>query len=134
MARSLKARTETNGPPRKTGEGCFFVRPAEQVSRWITDHRPLATSAICWYEFLTGPVEEEAIALVTALLAGRILPFTEANSREAARLYNATGRGRAMRIDAMVAAAAIATQAELATENTDDFAPFVPLGLRLVHG
>ena len=106
---------------------------AEQVFRWLAEHHQLATSAVCWYEFVTGPVDEQAIALVTALLADRILPFTATHSREAARLYNGTGRRRAMRIDAMVAAAAIVTNAELATENTDDFAPFVPLGLRMVH-
>ena len=106
---------------------------AAQVSRWLTNHQQLTTSAICWYEFVTGPVDDQAVALVTALLAERILPFTEAHSREAARLYNATGRRRAMRIDAMIAAAAIVSNAELATENTPDFAPFVSLGLRLVH-
>lgn len=106
---------------------------ALHVSRWLADSRPLATSAICWYEFVTGPVDEPAIALVTAMLSDGILPFTAAHSREAARLYNATGRRRSMRIDAMVAAAALVSSAELATENTDDFAPFVPLGLRLVQ-
>ena len=67
------------------------------------------------------------------VLSHRILPFTEAHSREAARLYNATGRGRSMRINAMVAAAAVVSNAEHATENTDDFTPFAPLGLRLVR-
>jgi predicted nucleic acid-binding protein len=106
---------------------------AQQISRWLTERQQLATTALCWYEFVNGPVDEQAVALVTALLADRILPFTAAHSREAARLYNETGRRRTMRIDAMVAAVAIVTNAELATENTDDFILFVPLGLRLVH-
>jgi predicted nucleic acid-binding protein len=104
---------------------------AAHVSQWITAGHPLATSAICWYEFVTGPVDEQGTGVVMEALDERIIPFTADYAREAARLYNATGRRRQMRIDAMIAATAIVTNAHLATENRDDFASFEPLGLRI---
>jgi predicted nucleic acid-binding protein len=102
------------------------------VSRWIAAGEDLCTSAVCWYEFVSGPVDDEGVALVTAALADRILPFTADHAREASRLWNARGRQRRMRIDAMVAAATIVVGGELATENRDDFVPFTGLGLELV--
>ncbi|MFN2312590.1 MAG: hypothetical protein ABR590_11140, partial [Spirochaetia bacterium] len=47
-------------------------------------------------------------------------------------LCNACGRDRRQRIDAMIAATAIVSNAALATENREDFLPFVPLGLRMI--
>jgi predicted nucleic acid-binding protein len=104
---------------------------ADRVSRWIGAGEDLCTSAICWYEFVSGPVDDEGIALVSAAIADRVIPFTADHARESSRLWNATGRARRMRIDAMVAAAAIVTGAELATETRDDFTPFVAFGLHL---
>jgi len=46
-------------------------------------------------------------------------------------LFNQTGRCRQLRVDAMIAAAAISRNAPLATNNTTYFARFTPLGLRL---
>ena len=63
----------------------------------------------------------------------RILPFDDRQAQEAARLYNATGRKRRLRIDAMIAAAATTHRIPLATGNRDDFAEFVPLGLALAQ-
>lgn len=105
---------------------------ATQVSRWIATGTDLCTSAVCWYEFVSGPVDEEGVALVSAALADRVIPFTADQAREASRLWNATGRRRRMRVDAMVAAAAIVAGGELATGNRDDFVPFTELGLELV--
>jgi predicted nucleic acid-binding protein len=104
---------------------------AVRVSDWIGEREQLCTSSICWYEFVTGPVDDHGVGLVVAALNNRIVPFTGDHAREAARLYNATGRQRRMRIDAMVAATAIVGNAMLVTENTDDFAPFVDYGLGL---
>ena len=71
------------------------------------------------------------IALAGAAIADRVIPFTADHARESSRLWNATGRARRIRIDAMISAASIVTTAELATENRDDFAPFVTIGLHL---
>ena len=107
------------------------TRPATLVPEWLTDGVDLCTSAICWYEFVSGPVDEDGIALAIATVDDRIIPFTAAAAQEASRLCNATGRRRRMRIDAMIAATAVITSASLATENSDDFAAFVELGLQL---
>ena len=106
---------------------------AEQVKRWIRNKENLCTSSICWYEFLCGPVDEEAIILVASILNEQIFPFSSAQAREAARLFNHCGRKRSLRVDAMVAAAAIISESVLATENSEDFAPFASSGLRLME-
>jgi predicted nucleic acid-binding protein len=46
-------------------------------------------------------------------------------------LFNATGRRRTLRFDAMIAATVLVWGAQLATNNRSDFAPFVAHGLRL---
>ncbi len=66
-----------------------------------------------------------------ATTSDRILPFTAAAAQESARLFNAVGRRRQLRAVAMIAATAIVAGARLATENADDFSPFVREGLRL---
>lgn len=105
---------------------------ANRIAGWIKDGEDLITSGISWYEFVCGPVDEKAIALILSLIDDRIIPFTGDQAVEAARLFNGTERKRNLRIDAMIASAAIISNAELATENTDDFEKFVPLGLKLV--
>ncbi|MFW6292909.1 MAG: type II toxin-antitoxin system VapC family toxin, partial [Spirochaetota bacterium] len=105
---------------------------AERVDMWAARDDDLCTSSICWYEFLCGPVDAEGIDIVRGILRDRIIPFTVDAATEAARLFNASGRARARRVDAMVAAAAIVGGASLATENTEDFRPLVAEGLRIV--
>ena len=61
-----------------------------------------------------------------------IIPFSESAAAEAARLFNAVKRKRPLRVDAMIAGAAIAAGAQLATRNCADFLAFVPFGLALV--
>ncbi|MBS0212644.1 MAG: PIN domain-containing protein [Proteobacteria bacterium] len=91
-----------------------------------------AVSAVVWYEFLAGPLAPDEVALARAFLQGRILPITEDDAELAARLFNATGRKRGLKTDALIAAAALRAGAEFITLNTADFAPFVDQGLRLV--
>lgn len=57
-----------------------------------------------------------------------------AETPEALRIIDwiQTGRKRNLRVDAMIASAAIITDAKLATENITDFTNFVHLGLQLV--
>jgi predicted nucleic acid-binding protein len=103
-------------------------KEAELITAWYPEN-DLCTSAIAWYEFLCGPVDDESITLVRSLLRDRILPFTADQASESARLYNLVNRQRRLRVDAMIAAAAIITNAELATANVQDFAAFKPFGL-----
>jgi len=106
---------------------------ALRIIEWISGEEMLCTSGIAWYEFLCGPVEEEGIAVVYSFLEGRVLPFTADQATEAANLFNLTGRKRNLRIDAMIASAAIVANAEIATENISDFAHFLPFGLQMVQ-
>lgn len=104
---------------------------AARVSAWTDSGEELCTASIAWYEFLCGPVDDEGIDLMRAVTADRVLPFTAAVAQESARLFNAAGRRRHLRVDAMIAATAIVAGATLATENGDDFSAFVSEGLRL---
>ncbi len=106
-------------------------RESKQLVAWFKAGEDLCTSSIAWYEFLCGPVDDEGVLVVQTLLRERIIPFTADQASESARLYNATGRKRHLRIDAMIAAAAIIVNAELATADTEHFMDFIPLGLRL---
>ena len=101
------------------------------VTQWIKERAELCTSAVCWYEFVCGPVNEEGVLLVASILHDRILPFSREQAAEASRLFNVCGRKRSLRVDAMIAAAAIVSQSALATENTADFSVFETQGLRL---
>lgn len=106
---------------------------AHLLTEWISGGQDLCTASVCWYEFLSGPVDDEGTALVTAAIADRVLPFTADQAREASRIWNAVGRLRRTRIDAVVAAAAIVSGAELATSNAEDFRLFAGEGLRLLE-
>jgi predicted nucleic acid-binding protein len=83
-----------------------------------------------WFEFLCGPVTPAQISTIRAFLT-EIVVFDEPQAREAARLFNAVGRKRHLRVDAMIAGTASAVGAALATGNRADFAPFVAHGLLL---
>ena len=107
------------------------TQEASRVERWLKQEEKFCTSAVCWYEFLCGPVAEEKIRIVRDCLEGGIIPFSEAQIAEAARLFNSTGRLRRLRMDSMIAACAITIRAPLATSNTDDFDVFQHLGLKL---
>lgn len=105
---------------------------AAHIGAWIEKKIDLITSSICWYEFLCGPVDTNGIEVMEMILQGRIIPFTGDQSREAASLFNRTGRKRSLRVDSMIAAAAIISNAALATDNNRDFSLFEELGLTLV--
>jgi predicted nucleic acid-binding protein len=63
---------------------------------------------------------------------GGLIPFEEAHAEAAARLFNATGCVRRLRVDAMIASSAMVAGCRLATSNLADFKVFVPFGLVLV--
>jgi predicted nucleic acid-binding protein len=102
---------------------------AAKIRAWYQEEE-LCTSAVAWYEFLCGPIDDDGILAVQALLRDRILPFTQDQAAESARLYNLIGRIRRLRVDTMIAAAAIVSNAELATGNQADFSFFESIGLR----
>ena len=101
------------------------------LRRWLEADQLLSTSSIAWMEFVSGPVATLVIDSIRHTLGGRIVAFSSAEAELAARLYNLAGRRRALRYDCMIAAAAIAAGAELATRNTNDFQLFTRHGLTL---
>lgn len=102
---------------------------AAAIIRWYKKEKTLAASSTVWYEMISRPVESQHISLIRPLVS--ILPFGEAEAREASRLFTLLGRRREMRINAIIAATTIISSATLATNNKDDFLPFVPYGLVL---
>jgi predicted nucleic acid-binding protein len=105
---------------------------AKRIAEWGRDGESFCASSVVWYEFVCGPVTDDQITAIRALLQ-EVVPFDEAQARESARLFNAAGRKRPLRVDSMIAAAAVTRQAALATGNTEDFRTFVDSGLRLVE-
>jgi predicted nucleic acid-binding protein len=112
-----------------------LVPGSEEAQRVVECSRKgigLCASAIAWYEFLCGPMPENGVVVVRALLSGGVIGFETEQADEAARIFNGVSRNRGLKFDAMIAACAICVDAQLATTNRDDFLPFVPLGLMLV--
>jgi predicted nucleic acid-binding protein len=97
----------------------------------IADGEPAAISSVVWYEFLIGPVSAEEIRLARAFVRGNIVEVGAEDARLAAELYNAAGRKRTLKTDALIAACAIRASAQLLTLNQDDFRPFTGMGLQL---
>ncbi len=104
---------------------------ALEVDAWLADGQALAASAIAWTEFLNGPVTPLEVSRAEAVLQSNVIPFARNEAVLAAALFNKTGRRRGSRFDCLVAATAIAAQAEVATANEADFQAFVPHGLKL---
>jgi predicted nucleic acid-binding protein len=104
---------------------------AQRADQWLASGELMATSALAWTEFLNGPVQPQEIALVESVIESRVVAFEKATAVLAAGLFNKTGRRRGSRVDCLIAATAILSQAEVATDNESDFKVFVPHGLRL---
>lgn len=88
-------------------------------------------SAIAWHEFLCGPFDKLDYVRALAILQSRIISVDREAAEYGAALFNKTGRRRGSSADCMIAAVAILHSATFFTFNTQDFLPFVPLGLRL---
>jgi predicted nucleic acid-binding protein len=104
---------------------------AERIMAWSETGERFCVSAVVWYEFMCGPVTSVQVVAMRSLV-DEIVPFDHAQAEQAARLFNAVGRNRQLRVDAMIAAAAVSRNAAFATADRDDFSPFVVHGLRLV--
>ena len=105
---------------------------ARDLAAWHLAGEPLVTPSIAWYEFLCGPVTSAQVAAMDAFLSGGLIPFEGAQAVEAARLFNAAGRPRRLRVDVMIAACAIVARARFATSNRADFLVFAAHGLQLL--
>lgn len=103
---------------------------SQALIKWTQAGESLVTAMPAWYEFICGPVTPSQVTAMRAFLSS-VVPFDEPHAMEAARLFNAAGRRRALRIDSMIAATAILSGAALATNNRTDFNAFVPHGLKL---
>ena len=105
--------------------------PAEaRMQAWLTAGEDLGISTIAWSEFLCGPLTPQDEALAQLLLAAPE-PFMAADARNAATLFNATGRRSRTLADCQIAAVALRCGARVATGNVPDFAPFQNYGLTL---
>jgi predicted nucleic acid-binding protein len=105
---------------------------SKQILDWLQQGEVLITAMPAWYEFLCGPVSEVQVKAVQSVLS-EIVPLDESQAREAARLFNHSGRRRALRVDALIAACAAIKGASLATRNTSDFEIFADYGLQLIR-
>ncbi len=103
----------------------------EPLRLWLESGELLATSSIAWAEFLNGPVKVEQVIEVENLIEERVDSFGKVEAQIASMLFNATGRKRGLRVDSLIAAAAISAGVPLATLNRKDFVAFLPLGLQL---
>ncbi len=108
-----------------------WARARHPLVARIREGEPAAVCALAWYEFVCGPTDALEVDLARQLIEARILPIGSRDAELAAQLYNATGRRRGLRTDALIAASAINNDAELATLNLEDFQAFVEFGLRL---
>ncbi len=104
---------------------------AQRLLGWHDAGERFCASTIVWYEFVCGPVTDAQVAAIRALLV-EIIPFDVALAEESARLFNAVGRPRQLRIDAIIAATAMTRRIPLATGNREHFAPFTAHGLQLL--
>jgi predicted nucleic acid-binding protein len=107
------------------------TKEAERLVDWARAGTTLITPMLAWFEFRCGPVTPLQIATMRAFLQD-IVVFDEPQVIEAARLFNAVGRKRALRVDAMIASSAVVSGAQLATNNREHFLAFAPHGLQLI--
>ena len=99
------------------------------VEQQLARGEEIVVSSLVWYEFLVGPIDRNEIAFVLRFLAKAPITFDEPLARQAAKLFNRTGRTRKRKIDTMIAATALVFGGRIATGNLQDFQCFDPFGL-----
>ena len=102
-----------------------------RLRRWIREGERLGMSSVAWTEFLCGPLSDSELVLATEIV-GECREFTSEDAAAAAALFNRSGRRRGSLMDCMIAAAALADGAAIATTNPDDFRRFKESGLEIV--
>lgn len=109
-----------------------WAREGHVVIQRVLDGEAVAVCALVWYEYLLGPLADGEAGLAHAFISGKVEPIMEADAILGADLFNAAGRRRTLKTDALIAAAAIRAGADFVTVNVADFQPFVEHGLRLI--
>ena len=102
-----------------------------KLREWISAGETLSMSTVAWAEFLCGPLDQSEIELA-AQIVGQQSVFTPDHAAISARLFNESGRRRGSLLDCMIAAAALAEGAPIATMNVADFRRFEDSGLTVV--
>lgn len=102
-----------------------------KLREWIGAGELLSMSTVAWVEFLCGPLDQSEIELA-AQIVERQSACTPEHAAMAARVFNESGRRRGSLIDCMIAAAALADGAPIATRNVADFRRFKDSGLTVI--
>lgn len=110
-----------------------WVRDGHEVVTRVVDGEAAAVCSVVWYEYLLGPLAEGEAELARSFLSNRIESVTEKDAALGADLFNAAGRKRTLKTDALIAAVAIREDADFVTVNVTDFEPFVTHGLQLLR-
>ena len=101
-----------------------------KLREWIGVGETLSMSAVAWAEFLCGPLDPSEIELAARIVEQQSA-FTPDHAAIAAQLFNKSGRRRGSLLDCMIAAAALADGATIATRNVADFRRFEDSGLKV---
>jgi predicted nucleic acid-binding protein len=101
------------------------------LREWLAAGESLCMSAVAWTEFLCGPIGREASDLAKHVVSRRI-DFSDRQAETAAELFNESGRRRGTLVDCMIAAAALADAAPIATTNPADFGRLRPSGVTVL--
>ena len=101
------------------------------LREWLTAGELLGMSTIAWTEFLCGPIGRDAFDLAKRIVNRRV-GFSEDHAESAAELFNESGRRKGTLIDCMIAAAALADSAPIATSNVADFRRMRPAGVKVL--
>lgn len=102
-----------------------------RVERRLEEGWTVGTDAVAWHEYVRGPLLQEDRERALRVIENRVSALTRGIAEKAAELFNATGRRRGSTADCLIAAACLHEEAEMVTDNMDDFALFIGHGLRL---
>ena len=105
---------------------------SRQISQWLLAEESVGLCVIAWAEFLCGPVTPRQTALAASVFHDPVALIAE-DAALAANLFNATGRRRGSLADCLIAATCLRLGASIATNNTEDFQRFTPMGLRVIQ-
>ena len=108
-----------------------WIRSNPAILGEIASGVPVSVSAVVWFEFTSGPVTPQEVALAGAFVGNRIIPVDKHIAERAAELFNLIGRKRSLSYDCLIAATAMLHDARLVSYNRLDFGPFIEFGLEL---